>query len=266
MPSVLRAERLREHGFLHGFSTRASPGAAGDRAGGAGASSHAAPTVHDDSTRLLEDRRRFAADVGFAPTRLFELNQVHGASVRAIGPRDEPARLREVAGDGLVAARLADAAIAIRSADCVPVLLADPTSRAVAAAHAGWRGVVAGVVPATLQALCQASGATASQLVAAVFPHIGVCCFEVGADVASQLQAAAPAVACVRQPAGASRPFVALVEIVRAQLMAAGLAAPNIEVVPGCTCCEPERFYSFRRDGQGGGRHFSAIVCAAAPG
>jgi YfiH family protein len=263
MPSVLRAECLREHGFLHGFSLRPAASTRVRARFGEESEPHPASVgLTRDPADMLEQRRRFAAEIGYAPERLFELNQVHGAAVSVIAAGAEPARLRELPGDGLVAR--ADAALGIRSADCVPVLLADPASRAVAAAHAGWRGVVAGIVPATLRALAHASAAPPSQLLAAVFPHIGACCFEVGADIAAQLQAAAPNVSSVRQPAAASRPFVALVEIVRAQLMAAGVASHNIEVVPGCTCCEPARFHSFRRDGQNSGRHLSAIV--AAPG
>jgi YfiH family protein len=250
MATVLRASRLTEQGFLHGFSTRM---------GGVSAPPYAtlnlASALGDEPGSVVENRRRFAREVGYAPERLFEVDQVHGRAVRVLGPDDRPELVRGEQADGLVAA--AGAQVAVRTADCVPVLLADPASRAVAALHAGWKGCVAGVLAAGVEALAQRANAPRERLLAAVFPHIRVCCFEVGADVAEALAAAAPSCEVVR--AGA-RPRVALVELVRAQLTAAGLLAAQIEDVAGCTCCEPERFYSFRRDGQASGRHLAAIV------
>jgi YfiH family protein len=150
-------------------------------------------------------------------------------------------------------------AVGVRVADCVPVLVADPSSGAVAAIHAGWRGVVAGVVRAGLDALCRAARSTPGELLCAIGPHIGAEAFEVGDDVARQIAAAAPDGAravLARDP----RPHVSLERAVASQLLAFGLTAGNIERVPGCTFSEPERFYSFRRDGSRSGRHLAAIV------
>jgi YfiH family protein len=265
MLSVLRANRLRELGFSHGFSLRA-----GGVSSGPYASLNLGGAVGDETANVAENHRLFADAVGYDAQRLVTLRQVHGNRVHVVTQLDDAAALRAEQGDGLVAS--GGAAIGIRTADCVPVLLADPATRRVAALHAGWRGIVAGVIGNTVSALTD----DATQLVAAVFPHIGVCCFEVGDDVAEVLAAVAPGIDVVRRGgwrAGVApgvdvvglaggRPHVALGVLVRAQLMAAGVPAAQIEDVPGCTRCDAERFFSFRRDGQQSGRHLTSIVAA----
>jgi YfiH family protein len=212
----------------------------------------------DAPEHVAENQRRFAAAVGYDPARLSMLSQVHGAQVHQVSEQDDPEQVRRTEGDALVAPP--GVPIGIRSADCVPVLLVDPNSRHVAAAHAGWRGVLAGVVPAALRALSQRAAAPVSQLRAALFPHIRRCCFEVDDALAEQLAAAGPGAAgCVFQ-ADAGKPYVALDAIVRAQLRAAGLPDVNLEDVPGCTCCDAEHFFSYRRDGARVGMHFAVVV------
>jgi polyphenol oxidase len=257
MASVLRAPRLTELGFLHGFSTRA---------GGVSPPPYAtlnlAASVGDDAGSVAENQRRFAGEVGYAPERLFVVSQVHGSAVRVVGPHDTPECVRAESADGLVSS--AGACVGIRTADCVPILLADPETRAVAALHAGWKGCVAGVVGAGVRALALQSGARPARLSAAIFPHIRACCFEVGPEVAEALSAAAPGGATVLRSAhvqpASDKPHVELVAVVCAQLLAAGLQATSIDDVAGCTCCEPERFFSYRRDGSASGRHLAAIV------
>jgi hypothetical protein len=142
----------------------------------------------------------------------------------------------------------------------VPVLIADRTSGAVAALHAGWRGTVAGIVPAGLAALRALSGSQ-PKFLAAIGPHISLAAFEVSEDVAAELARACPdpAVTVIERTRG-PRPHVSLARILRAQLCEGGLADEEIEEVAGCTVSDPERFFSFRRDGQTSGRHLAAIV------
>jgi polyphenol oxidase len=253
----LRSPLLSHHGFRHGFSPRQ---------GGVSLppydSCNLGRGVGDDAEHVAENRRRFAAAVGYAPDALFEVNQVHGREVHTARPGDDPARLRAESADGLVAER--GASVGVRTADCVPVLVADPETRCAAALHAGWRGAAAGVVPSGLELLMRVSGAPAERLVAGVFPHIRACCFEVSDDVAEALAAAWPLAAAGREllvrrrPGG--KPHVELAALVHAQLTAAGLAGASIDLAPGCTRCSAERFFSYRRDGQASGRHLSAIV------
>jgi len=249
---------LSAHGFRHGFSPRA-----GGVSTGAFAACNLGRGVGDEPTHVEENRSRFAAAVGYTDANLFEVHQVHGRAVHRVHPGGDAAALRHEEGDGLVTPP--GAAIGVRSADCVPVLLGDPETRCVAALHAGWRGTALGIVGQGVRALAELSGAPPVRLVAALFPHIRVCCFEVSPEVATTLLEASPdreVVQYVSQPGSVAdpTPHVALASILRAQLLAAGLPVEGIDDVPGCTRCDSERFFSYRRDGQASGRHLGVIV------
>ncbi len=181
-------------------------------------------------------------------------------------------------GDGLVARDRA-VALAIVTADCVPVLLAGPAG--IAAAHAGWRGIVAGVVPATVARLTPSApsatwamsapsatwamsaplapgGGAAAECRAWIGPAIGPCCYETAPEVAERLAAASHA--AVVSPGPAGRPHVDLQRAVRHQLEAAGVR--RIEMVTLCTRCAADRLHSYRREGRGGGRNHAFIWLA----
>jgi YfiH family protein len=151
--------------------------------------------------------------------------------------------------------------VAVRVADCVPVLLADADVGRAAAAHAGWRGVASGIVPAAIARM----GAAPSRVVAAIGPCIGPCCFEVGADVGAEIARATSDAAIARRDATRGKAYVDLRRAVREQLVLLGVRDEAIEDVPsagreGCTRCDAERFYSFRRDGDASGRLVGVIV------
>lgn len=134
--------------------------------------------------------------------------------------------------------------IGIRTADCAPVILADPIRRAVAVAHAGWRGAVGGVVTRTLERMRAEFGTEPGDVVAAVGPAIGPCCFEVGEEVAVQFG---------RQ----GRAYIDLRGAIVAQLAAAGVA--GAQLTGACTRCTEDRYHSFRRDREASGRMVSAV-------
>jgi YfiH family protein len=249
---ALRSSLLDEHGFAHGFSLRT---------GGVSEppfdSLNVARNVGDETSAIDENRVRLARAVGYVPDALFEVSQVHGATVVVVEGGENVEVVRGVSADALVARRGAGA-IGVRVADCAPVLLADVETRAVAAVHAGWRGAVRGVVAAAIASLVRNFDSRPEMLVAAIGPHIRVGAFEVGDDVAAEIAAAAHGRDVVRR--AEPRPFVDLSRVVRAQLEHAGVRPEAIDDVGGCTHDEPERFFSFRRDGQRSGRHLAVIV------
>ncbi|MDO9022079.1 MAG: peptidoglycan editing factor PgeF [Deltaproteobacteria bacterium] len=243
--AVLRARRFTEAGIRHGFSTRLGGVSAGPYA-----AMNLARNVGDDPAAVAENHRRFAAAVGYEPARLFESSQVHGARVlRTEGAAADATRAEEA--DALVTSTPGDA-VAVRVADCVPVLLAAPGRGVVAAVHAGWRGVTQRVIAAAVEAM----GVRGDELIAAVGPCIGPCCFEVGDEVAAEI-AGASSEAVVARP-GEGRPRVDLRAAVAAQLV--GVGARAVEHVGGCTRCEGGRYHSYRRDGKASGRMLAAIV------
>jgi YfiH family protein len=250
--AVERASRMVSEGFAHGFSARG-----GGVSEGVFASLNLGRATGDALDRVEENHRRLARAVGYAPERLFERSQVHGAGVWVVREGDGPESVRTGEGDALVTG-CRGAAVGVRVADCLPVLMADRRTGAVAAVHAGWRGGVAGVVSSALDALGGLSGddGRREDVIAAIGPSIGPCCFEVGDDVAAQLASACGEEVVVRR--GASRPHVDLWRAVERQLSLGGVRV--IDTLGRCTVCEPERFFSFRRDGARSGRMLGVIV------
>jgi YfiH family protein len=192
--------------------------------------------TEDERERVERNRQLVFAAAGAHPDRVCWPRQVHGAAVAPRGTRGEPA--------DIVLADAAGEAVMVVTADCVPVALVRLDRRpAVALVHVGWRGLLAGVASAAVQAL---GGLTA----AAVGPAIGPCCYEVGDDVAAPVRAAF-GTGLVRD----SR--LDLPGAVERALRAAGCA--RVDRLDECTACDSDRYFSHRRDGDTGRQ--GAIAC-----
>lgn len=216
--------------------------------------------VGDDADAVAENRRRLAVAIGATPVYL---RQVHGNEVVELTAADA-----DPAGRAVEAPIEADAAVttavgvacAVQVADCLPVLFAAPDGAAVAAAHAGWRGLAAGVVERTLQRLCALGGCAPGDVRVWLGPCIGPRRFEVGADVLAAF-GTDPAQAhrrfALRPPSdGRQRWLCDLAGLARDRLAAAGVE--SVGGASGCTAEDRSRFFSFRRDGVTG-RHVAAI-------
>jgi hypothetical protein len=247
-PEFRQSALLLEEGFRHAFFTRN-----GGVSGGPCRSLNFSYAVGDESTHVDQNLALAAQTLGVATNRVFFAAQLHGAGVVELAGTEAQLDVVFTEADALTSGR-PDLACSVRTADCVPILIADPSTGRVAAIHAGWRGLVADVVGAAAIRL----GGPAGRWVAAVGPHISQNAFEVSEDVASQLEACAPTEAVLRQEG--MKPHVSLASIVRAQLERVGMKGERIDIVAGCTRDEPELFFSFRRDGKHSGRHLSAIV------
>lgn len=188
---------------------------------------------------------------------LLRPHQVHGAAVATaaacMGPRPPDA--------DAVTSELAGRAVAVVTADCVPILVAAADGSAVAAIHAGWRGLAAGVIGAGVAALGELVGGVGS-LVAVVGPHIGACCYEVDAPVLDGLgERFGDSLASNTRPTRPAHVALDLGGLSELALRRAGLLATAIGGIPdACTCCDATRFHSYRRDGSRSGRlaHFIA--------
>jgi YfiH family protein len=203
----------------------------------------------DPRRHIQANWERVLRAIGCDGRCVVEVHQVHGAEVDIVArmPRDRD-RAPTPKADAIVTADPA-VAIAVRVADCAPVLLSTRDGRIVGAVHAGWRGVVGGVLPAAVSAI-MGLGARASDLLAAVGPCIGRESFEVGPEVAAEFERVfGPASPHVRAHAGSpGKHLVDLKSALAEQLRQAGLAEGSIEVLPHCTVAEPELFFSHRRD------------------
>ncbi len=248
--AVVRSPLLSAAGVAHAFTTRR---------GGVSQPPYdelnLGYTTGDRHEHVVANRERVCRAFGLQLSALRFVRQVHGRSVisaAAIGP---PADERYCcAGDAVVAAE-PGLLVGVRTADCVPVLLASPRGLVVAAVHAGWRGLVAGVIAAAVRAVSRSAGCAVADLTAAIGPHISARHYVVGADVAAQF---APE-HIVRLDDGATA--LDLAGATAAQLRAAGVS--SFDVAGLCTYGRDDLFYSHRRDGAQTGRQ-GAFVAANA--
>lgn len=204
---------------------------------------------------------RTAAAVGCAVDALHRVRQVHGAAVHVVG--DEKRGETRPEADALVTAT-PGRALAVVTADCVPILLADPVSGAVGAVHAGWRGTAAGVTAAAVGTMTRNWNVPPARLVAAIGPSIGACCYEVGDELADAFAAAghdeaSRAIWFSRDAAGRLR--LDLWAANRDLLVQAGLSAANIHVAGLCTKTHLTWFESYRAEGAAAGRLAAIIRC-----
>ena len=181
------------------------------------------------------------ADIPGLFGNLASLKQIHSADCVAAGGRaGELGR-----GDALLE-DTPGSVVAVKTADCIPILLADERRRAVAAVHAGWRGTVARIAQRALEAMRERFGTEPGDVRAAIGPGIGKCCYEVGPDVAEQF-------------GERGRARIDLAAANRDQLQAAGVPGDHIYVAALCTMCNAAEFHSFRRDKESAGRLYSFI-------
>ena len=245
-PTVIRCVALTElPGIAHAFSTRRHGSGSDFDVGGPDETSGSAASA----------RRELCRAAGLGDRSPLILRQVHGATVVSAGASAAGSR-----ADGAVAVRGAGSIpLAVRTADCVPILMAYRRGTAVAAVHAGWRGAAAAIARRAVERLV-GIGAAARDLRVALGPAIGPCCYGVGEDVLEQVARASglpPSAVAGRGSTGART--LDLHGALRGQLLAAGVADDAIHTAPWCTACHRDLFFSYRRDLGRTGRHMACI-------
>ena len=204
---------------------------------------------------------QLAAELGVDAEHMFRPKQVHGNAVIVVPVGDASGASRMAGVDACASAadiimtRDAEVAVAVQAADCVPLLFFDPLTGAVAAAHAGWRGTAAGVARSATRAMAESFGTSAENLIVAIGPSIGPCCYRVGEELLGAFG-----------PEGrrwfyrlAGGWMLNLWAANRDQLVEAGVKSANVHVSELCTAMHPDLFDSYRRDGAGAGRLAAAI-------
>ena len=236
-------------GVVHAFSTRL-----GGLSEGPFASLNlgvaAGVEQRDSDSNISENHKRWFDALGCADRTLARVHQVHGNDVitcgQGAGVGDLPGR--DVQADALVT-RDRSVAVTVRVADCVPVLMSTSDGRCVGAAHAGWRGVVGGVVVNTLHRLLELSGgAGARDVVVAIGPSIGADAFEVGAEVVTEFTRAFTTHAKLIRPRTTGKATIDLRAALMDQLIEAGVPGAQIESTDRCTFTHADEFFSHRRD------------------
>lgn len=270
------------HWLWHGFSTRRGGVSRAYCPDDAPGELNMGFTAADSHEAVAENRRLLAEAVtGNPETPLIPLRQVHSSIVRLAGS-SHAGGVQPCTGDGLMTSA-PGLLLAVQTADCIPVLVADRRLRVVAAFHAGWRGTVSRIVESGVGRMRLEYGSRPEDLIAAVGPGIGACCYAVGEEVFSSFESQfnyfedlfrevydsdpvrtkypmlfltqrAPG----HSPIGPSL-HLDLIEANRRQLLAAGLSARSIKVVGGCTSCQRELFFSHRSSKGHAGRMMAVI-------
>lgn len=251
---MLQAKNLSTvAGIRHAFFTRE-----GGVSEGVYASLNAGVGSADDPAKVAENRARMAKAVGVTPERLLTAYQVHSPDV-VVAEKPWPADARPRA-DAIVT-RVPGLAIGVSTADCGPVLFADPQARVIGAAHAGWRGALSGVLEAAIAAM-ERLGAERGRLVAAVGPMISQRNYEVGNELIEQFTKADAENARFFATGRPGHAHFDLPGFIAARLARAGIR--QVEDLAACTYADPLRFYSYRRTTHRAepdyGRHVNAIA------
>jgi len=269
---ILQVPALNKFPWLiHGFST--CPG--GVSALGGEEVLNLGFTAWDRPENVLENRRRFQSALGARDLQLISLTQIHSDVIHLFhAAPDAPCQGDASATDrpGLL--------LGVQTADCVPLLLVDPRKRAVAAIHAGWRGTLARIAVKAIGQMRMQFKTKPAELLAAIGPSIGCCCYEVGTEVAIQFHSQFadapdwfdefrtgdepnPVQWLNMMPPGHQPPpknvLLDLKKANRAQLLDVGLRPQNIFVSDLCTACHPDLLFSYRKQGPQSGRHLSVI-------
>ena len=214
----------------------------------------------DSAENVAKNHEILANALGYDVTKTVLSHQVHGDVVRLVTEKDCLGLDHHLYPecDALIT-NTPGLALVVFTADCTPILLYDPVTGAVGAAHAGWRGTAANIAGKTVDAMIKTFGCQPEHIRAAIGPNIGVCCFETGAEVPqAMVDTFGPAVEKYIRPVG-EKFYVNLKEINRHALSRAGVC--YVDVSSDCTACQSSRFWSHRITGGLRGSQGAIIVC-----
>lgn len=249
-------------GLVHGFATRLGGVSIGDCA-----QLNLGLSRQDDPTCVRENYNRFCTVMDTSTDHLVLTKQVHSDTVRVASRKDILSDLFSpipYEADGLVTDD-PTLTLVCYYADCIPIFLYDPRRRAIAAIHSGWRGTALGIVERAAEMMVSQYGCRPEDILAAIGPGIGSCCFETHADVPDAMTAAlGDSARPYIRPLSGGKFSVDLKGINALRLRRSGLLPEHIETLNICTSCRPDLYWSHRRLGDRRGNQAAMIRLAAA--
>ena len=214
----------------------------------------------DEEFRVLQNWDRLATAFAVPLEQFLTVNQVHGDAIFVIKPHGTYFSSREELNYDAIVTSRTDLAICIKTADCVPVLIVDKVKKVIAAVHAGWRSTSLSISAKVIKLMQNQYGSKPSDILAAIGPAIGLCCYEVDAVVAEALREHRHAATFLLPAAAKNKWMLDLPKANHSQLLDAGVPESNIEVADYCTVCNQDMFFSHRASGGITGRQVSFMM------
>jgi len=259
IPQTVESKLLGTSGeIVHFFTTRV-----GGVSCGVASSLNMGFTDNDNNEKVLENRKLALENAGMPHERLINLKQIHSSTIVAITSNNSlisGGTIPKVAGEGdALITDIPGVPVMVLTADCVPVLLFDKHRKVIAAVHAGWRGTVAKIVSKTVERMTNQYGSNPSDIIAAIGPSIGACCYEVGVEVKDEAAARGIDVGQTFSTVD-NRLFFDLWKANELQLVDSVVNKSSIDRLDICSKCNSHQFFSSRADAGNTGRTGSVIM------
>ena len=252
-PQIFHFDTFDQHKEIKHFITGRDGGLSTGELGGMNLSFK----VGDDADNVKTNRALVAKELGIEPEKMVFPAQTHSSNIVEVNENKYTDLFNDT--DALIT-NVPGICVAVMSADCVPVLLYDPSSRSVAAIHAGWRGTVAGIVPKAIEMMKHRFNADPSQMIAGIGPSICGEVYEVGGEVAEEFTCVFDDRDGIVKPKDNGKFLLDLWEANKKMLLKSGLREENIEIAGICTYKNADKFFSARRSGNKAGRFGAGIL------
>jgi len=221
--------------------------------------------VGDDREKVLKNRKLLAKTLGISMTSLTTAKQIHDCRVKIVsealrgkGSIDYKGAIN---GTDAMVTNVRNICLMVLVADCVPILLHDPSKGVIGVVHAGWKGTLGCVARNTLKVLREHYGCLPQDIVIGIGPSIGPCCYQVSQDVISEVEHVfGSKQGCIRNESSDGKGYLDLWTLNQKQLLQAGIPEKNIKMAKICTCDHPDLFYSYRHEKEKTGRFGAGIV------
>jgi len=213
----------------------------------------------DSRENVIANRYKLLKTLNMPQNCLFTIKQTHSDTVLLLDKSINLKKDYKLIGDAIVTEK-SGLALTTRVADCYPILLADVKRKVIANIHAGWRGILKGIVKKTLETMQEHFGCQAKDLLAAIGPGIDKCCYEVGGEIIDDFQKLSNLGSTFWQSTSKGSYFLDLLGIIKSQLIAQGLESSQIKSIGLCTGCHLNLFFSYRKEGEESGRMMAIIL------
>ena len=214
--------------------------------------------LSDKRENVIKNREKVLKALDIPYNFLITIKQEHGKKVVSLKGTDSKQDDTRYIGDAIITDQ-SELALAIQVADCFPIFIVDGKKKVIANIHAGWRSVIGGIISNMVEIMKMNFDCQEKDLLAAVGPGIGACCYEVGGEVIEKFRELSPQGGIFWKPASSGYYFLDLLGVIKEQIHLQGLKSKQIKALELCTACHPDLFFSYRKEGERSGRMMGII-------